>query len=354
MPKTRQRARPDPRFTRRTRSMSAAESVTGLPESIQQMDIVSPSSTVPSAQNTPPSEPVVDSLLIPASDARVAMEPDTYKEVWLCVFKHLPLRDLVQVSRVCHGFHSFVPHMHVWKEVLVKARKPLPKRQSPMMSVMHLQRKRGVCEDCHFIGPPSGSGSVVKMSFANGERARDLCLRCRKRLVRADVNIEPVQDLHLGTQITKTRVITELHFNPDAYGLPARLVRNPIHRRFHPMHLYDTAQVIQTAIRHHGGYCGLRAAQARSAKLKQTRFDNLAAAAQAAEEVEEGNDTIHDADDVLPDAHTDDADVATHDTHTADEDENESENEMSSESSDDEDESASESETSNESSDDDN
>ncbi|ORX47238.1 hypothetical protein DM01DRAFT_1143353 [Hesseltinella vesiculosa] len=203
------------------------------------------------------------------------LSPATYPDVWCQIFAFVDIRDLLQLSMTCRHFYQIISHLWLWTNILSTLGKQIKKGKSPMYQVMAIQHKRGLCERCHTTGAPSGSGGVVKMKFKPelDMRAQDLCLQCRRGLLSKEV--EP--DWHpfgFSRMITHSRTSGQLHFDPDNYGLNFVTARNPIHRRFAAMRLFDTADVQETALQVHGGFCGLQAAIQKSKRTRETRAAN--------------------------------------------------------------------------------
>ncbi|KAI8073111.1 hypothetical protein BC940DRAFT_315870 [Gongronella butleri] len=257
----RRRVQVNPSLRRTTRSMTATETAT------ERVKVESRS-----AQQQQQALVVAAAAAVPE---KIPLQPETYQELWMLIFQHVGLRDLIELSHTCRAFHRFVPYLHVWLEVLEKAKQKVKSRSAPMTQAMAVQRKRGICEECLGSGPPSGSKGVVSMTFADKTKpSRHLCLSCRRKIIDTNRRAEPKMKLNLADRICKSRTQGQLFFNPDQYRLPFIEARNPHSRYFSPMILYDSKQVVSTMLRHHGGYCGLRAEKKRSAHMANKREEN--------------------------------------------------------------------------------
>ncbi|ORX51275.1 hypothetical protein DM01DRAFT_1347088 [Hesseltinella vesiculosa] len=190
--------------------------------------------------------------------------------LWRKVFEFMDIPDLLHLPMVCRKFYHATAHLPIWKEILRLHHLPTAKLVTPMSRVMKFQRTHGLCVECWQGGSPTGSSAVVKMYFKEelNKRPLYLCLSCRRNHLFEES--EAVwEELDLSTTITFTRIQTQLHVNPDHYGLAYTTARNPINAAYPSMRLFDTEDVKALVRNIHGGFCGLQAAIKKSERTKE-------------------------------------------------------------------------------------
>ncbi|KAI8069260.1 hypothetical protein BC940DRAFT_332547 [Gongronella butleri] len=250
---------------------------TGISTPMEPIQVISATSARAASPDAAPSSSsgAPETQLI-GGHAPIPLRPEHYQEIWEEIFKHVSLRDLVQISRTCRAFRRFVPYLPRWCRSLAKLKIRPHKKKTPLEQVLACQQKRGVCESCGGTGSPHGSTGVVKMEFADGTTpAQDLCLECRRRVIADDPEAELPMEIDLPPQVPLTRVKRDLLFDPKRLRIRSRRTRNPFFYLFAPMRLYDRNTVIAAMLNVHGGYCGLRAAREkktkRTAKITETK-----------------------------------------------------------------------------------
>ncbi|KAF9205807.1 hypothetical protein BGZ49_003483 [Haplosporangium sp. Z 27] len=188
-------------------------------------------------------------------------------EVWHQILRLLPLSAVAKISTVSKswldGSHSFP----AWK-IVCESNRELGQPAYKYRSFLALACSKSVflCDKCYSFSHGKGSPSDIPLPIPNKDDDNsiwNLCLACRLDYYQRYP--EPLHDDFNNdwqySKITKTDSCSRYYLSEtDLIGLYYQERPNPHYRRAFPMKLYDRQEVQKLALRLHGGWIGISAA----------------------------------------------------------------------------------------------